>query len=66
MTVSLTPHQTRILQDIANGLSTGQIALKYHVTDHCIWAHMRNVREALDVRSKPHAIAVAMREGLIT
>jgi DNA-binding NarL/FixJ family response regulator len=64
--MTLTPHQIRILQDVANGLSTGQMAIKYHVTDHCVTSHLRNVREALGVHSKPHAVAVAMREGLIT
>ena len=62
----LTPRQQEILQLYANGLSVKDIAFQLDVTESTIKAHTTAAYKNLGARDRSHAIAIAMREGLIT
>jgi len=62
---SLTPRQQQVLQLLAEGGSTEQIAGLLHLTTETVRNHIRNVLKALDAHSSLEAVVVARRQGLI-
>lgn len=64
----LTPKQMEILQLIADGLQTKEIARKLSMSPRTVEAHRAAIRHRLETRegSIGHAVATAMRAGLIS
>ena len=61
----LTPRQKQVLQLLAQGRSTEQIAAELHLTTETVRNHIRHVLKALGVHSRLEAVVVARRQGLI-
>ena len=53
----LTPRETEILEQIARGLQTKEIAEFLGIRDRTIGSHLRNIYEKLHVRSRSAAVA---------
>ena len=64
-TTNLTPRQKDVLQLLALGPSTEQLASELHLTTETVRNHIRHVLKALDAHSSLEAVVVARRQGLI-
>ncbi|UCC97263.1 MAG: response regulator transcription factor [Phycisphaerales bacterium] len=63
---SLTGREREVLQLVAEGKSTKQIALELYVSTKTIEANRRQIMEKLDVHSVAELTKYAIREGLTT
>jgi PAS domain S-box-containing protein len=61
----LTPRQLQILQLLAHGRSTHQIAGELHLAIETVRNHVRHLLRALDAHSRLEAVATARREGVL-
>ncbi len=61
----LTPRQLQILELLAHGHSTAQIARELHLAIDTVRNHVRHALHALGVHSRLEAIAVARRDGIL-
>jgi DNA-binding CsgD family transcriptional regulator len=61
----LTPRQKQVLQLLAQGRSTEQIAGELHLTTETVRNHIRHVLKRLGAHSRLEAVVVARRQGLI-
>lgn len=61
----LTPHETRLLQMLAEGHSYKTAAAELGVSTKTISFHLQNVYEKLQVHSKSEAVSKALRNRLI-
>lgn len=62
---TLTKRQREILQLIADGFSTSRIAHALGLSEETIRTHGKAMLVRLDARDRAHAVAVALRAGLI-
>ena len=63
--VRLTPRELEVLQLIADGLGTTQIARALYVSDDTVKTHVAHVLNKLGATSRANAVAIALRGGLI-
>jgi DNA-binding NarL/FixJ family response regulator len=61
----LSGREIEILQAAADGYSIAETAYIHHLTLHTVKDHRARILSALAARSTTHAVAIAMREGLI-
>jgi DNA-binding NarL/FixJ family response regulator len=61
----LTPRQSQVLQLLADGTSTEQIASELHLSTETVRNHIRHVLKALGAHSRLEAVVLARRQGLI-
>lgn len=61
----LTEREHHVLAHLANGMSTKQIARALVVSEDTVKTHLRHVYQKLGVADRVHAVAVALRNGLI-
>jgi DNA-binding NarL/FixJ family response regulator len=61
----LTRRQRQILQLLADGESTTVAARKLDLSEETVKTHTKNALARLGARNRSHAIAIAIREGLI-
>lgn len=61
----LTPRQIEVLGCVRDGLSAASIGERLGVSHRTIENHLRAIYARLDVQSGTHAVAVALREGLL-
>jgi DNA-binding NarL/FixJ family response regulator len=61
----LTPREVEVLQAIADGNSTDQIAASLFVSPHTVNGHVRSILTKLGVHSKLDAVLFGLRQGLI-
>lgn len=61
----LTPRQHEVLDLLAHGSSTGQIAELLHLSRETVRNHIRGVLQALEVHSRVEAVAMARADGLL-
>jgi DNA-binding NarL/FixJ family response regulator len=62
---TLTKRQRQILQLIADGYATARIARALGLSQETIRTHTKAAFARLDARDRAHAVAVAMRSGLV-
>jgi DNA-binding NarL/FixJ family response regulator len=62
----LTPRETEILQEMANGLSSERIADQLGMSRHTLRTHTQNILTRLGVHSKTDAVIAAIRFGKAT
>ena len=55
-----------VLTQLAQGLSTDEIALALHVSPHTVRTHIKNGMRKLDARTRAHAVAIAICDGVIS
>jgi DNA-binding NarL/FixJ family response regulator len=65
-TAALTPRQREVIQLIAEGLSTKQIAAHLHISVKTVETHRQQLMKKLDVQSVADVTKYALREGLTT
>jgi DNA-binding NarL/FixJ family response regulator len=61
----LTPRELEVLQLIADGLESRQIARELYIADDTVKTHVSHVLEKLGATSRANAVAIAIRSGLI-
>jgi DNA-binding NarL/FixJ family response regulator len=62
----LTPRETDVMQLVAEGLGTGEIALKLSYSERTVKNIIQGLTTRLDLRNRAHAVAYALREGYIS
>ena len=60
-----TKRELDVLRLVAEGLDTHEIAVRLCYSDRTIKSIIHDVTRRLDLRNRSHAVAVAMREGLL-
>ena len=61
----LTERETQVLRLVAEGLETAEIAEQLHFSQRTIKGVLHDVTMRLNLRNRAHAVAYAMRQGLI-
>lgn len=61
----LSTRQVEILQMIADGLSTKQVARELDITQKTVHNHLNTIYRRLDTQSLTHAVLSAVRRGII-
>jgi PAS domain S-box-containing protein len=61
----LSPREREITRLLARGLSGEKIARELFLSPETVRTHIRNAMEHVGARTRPHLVAVALREGLI-
>jgi DNA-binding CsgD family transcriptional regulator len=62
---SLSEREIGVLEELAMGTSTDDIAGKLHVSPHTVRTHIKNILRKLDARTRAHAVAIAYAEHAI-
>ena len=62
----LTPRQREVLQLIAEGLNTKEVAARLHVSVKTVETHRQQVLKKLDLDGIAHLTKYAIREGLVS
>lgn len=63
--VQLTPRQSEVLQLLAEGASTDEIAASLHLSSTTVRNHVQHLLAALGAHSRLEAVVIAHREGLL-
>jgi DNA-binding NarL/FixJ family response regulator len=61
----LTPRETQVLRLVADGFDTGEIALRMCYSERTVKNVVHDLTTRLQLRNRTHAVAYAVREGLI-
>jgi DNA-binding NarL/FixJ family response regulator len=63
---ALTPRERQVLQQMSLGLANREIAQALHISAHTAKFHVAQILAKLDAATRAHAVAKAMRNGLMT
>ena len=61
----LSARERDVLGGLACGDSTEQIALALAMSPHTVRTHLRNIMRKLEARTRAHAVAIAIGDGVI-
>jgi DNA-binding NarL/FixJ family response regulator len=61
----LSPRETQILQMIAYGSTTKEVASKLKISPHTVKTHLERIFEKLRANDRAEAVAIAIRRGLV-
>jgi DNA-binding NarL/FixJ family response regulator len=61
----LTSREIEVLQAVANGWSTEEVAAQLHISRRTVQSHVQSVIDKMRVRSKLEAVLVGLREGIV-
>lgn len=61
----LTPHELEILRMVAAGATNRQVAQHLFISVETVKSHLETIYRTLEVSDRAHAVAVAMRKGLL-
>jgi DNA-binding NarL/FixJ family response regulator len=61
----LAPRELEVLQTLASGLTTEEVAAHLYISPHTVRTHVKNLMIKLQARSKVEAILTGLKEGLI-
>jgi DNA-binding CsgD family transcriptional regulator len=64
--LALTPREVEVLKLGADGATSEEIATTLHLTEHTVKSHLKRIQGKLGARNRTHAVALALRSGLIT
>ncbi len=62
---ALSGREVNVLEELAMGTSTEDIAAKMHVSPHTVRTHIKNILRKLGARTRAHAVAIAYSEDAI-
>ena len=62
----LTPRETEILEQLAQGLANKQIALELGISEHTVKFHVSSIYAKLEVTNRMEAVRMGLQLGLIT
>ena len=60
----ITAREHDVLELVANGQSTAEIARELWITEDTVRTHIKRMMVRLGARTRAHAVAIAFREGL--
>lgn len=60
----ITAREHDVLELVANGYSTAEIARELWITEDTVRTHIKRMLVRLEARTRAHAVAIAFREGL--
>ena len=63
---SLSARELQVLSGMADGLQNREIASSLVISEETVKGHVRHILAKLRARSRTHAVAMALREGVIT
>jgi DNA-binding NarL/FixJ family response regulator len=61
----LTTRELEVLQLVADGLRSKEVAARLSISEDTVKMHVRNVMQKLEVNDRAHAVMVAVRRGFI-
>lgn len=61
----LTRRELDVLQQVAEGRTNAEVAVRLHLSEHTVKRHIANILTKLDLPSRAAAVARAVREGLL-
>ena len=61
----LSQRETEVLQLIAEGLATTEIASRLFISQKTLKNHLASVYQKLDARDRTHAVVLAARMGIV-
>jgi DNA-binding CsgD family transcriptional regulator len=61
----LSNRERDVLGGLACGDSTEQIAIALAMSPHTVRTHLRNIMRKLEARTRAHAVAIAIGDGVI-
>ena len=61
----LTARELEVLQVICDGYKNKQAADRLSISEHTVNFHIKNIIEKLGARDRTHAVAIALRRGLL-
>jgi DNA-binding NarL/FixJ family response regulator len=64
--ITLSGRQRQILELVAEGATDNEIAVQLHLSAKTISYYMEGIFVRLDARSRTHAVALALRQGILT
>ncbi|MEU5026694.1 helix-turn-helix transcriptional regulator [Streptomyces milbemycinicus] len=64
--LGLTPRETDVLRLVAEGMGTGEIAVKLAYSERTVKNVIQGLTTRLGLRNRAHAVAYALREGYIS
>jgi len=62
---SLTPREAEVLAHVADGLSHAEIGKRLSISPETVRTHVRKACDRLNARTRTHAVATALRLGLL-
>ena len=62
----LTPRQIDVLTHVADGRTTEEIARLLELSPHTVKNYLERIYERLGARDRTQAVAIALREGVLT
>jgi len=62
---ALSRREAECLQSVADGFGDRQTAGKLNISERTVRFHIENAIKKLDARNRAHAIALAVRSGLL-
>ena len=62
---ALTPREAEVLGHVADGLSHDEIGRRLSISPETVRTHVRKACERLNARTRTHAVAIALRLGLL-
>ncbi|WP_055590405.1 helix-turn-helix domain-containing protein [Streptacidiphilus griseoplanus] len=65
MPLALTDRMLGVLAEIASGQSNAEIAKTFGLTLNTVKTHVQRIMRFLGARDRAHAVAIALRTGLI-
>jgi DNA-binding CsgD family transcriptional regulator len=65
-TTTLSNRQMQVLGLVAEGATDNEIAIQLGLSAKTISFYMKEIRARLDARSRAHAVALAMRQGILS
>ena len=64
--LALTPREAEVLRLAADGATSEEIAAMLFLTEHTVKSHLKRIQGKLGARNRTHAVALALRAGLIS
>ena len=64
-TSRLSAKERVVLRELARGLTTEEIGQFLHVSPHTVRTHVKNAMRKLEARTRAHAVAMALSDGVI-
>lgn len=62
----ISPRQRRILQGIADGYSAAEIGKQLGIGEETVRTHTRRAMRRIEAKNRAHAVALALRHGIIS
>ena len=62
---ALSDRQLEVLALVAEGATNNEIAIRLHLSVKTVTYHMEAIFARLDARSRTHAVALALRQGIL-